>query len=213
MRFQIWRTWSTPCPWRFDNIVLCVGFSFIDYRDCVTVFAYDALLLRHRQPGASWRTVGLPACCARDSCSLASSAFSTTTSTTTIDVRHLDNGSTPLHSATSILSIQKVIIYMSYFRLQSPHSHQRSDHGDISIVLHLPAGQGRTDSHARRGGSYCSHPVPIRDHNAVRIRVRGHLCWRAAPVAQPFGEQGAAVWRAAAGVCLFALSWWIQSPP
>lgn len=127
MRFQIWRTWSTPCPWRFDNIVLCVGFSFIDYRDCVTVFAYDALLLRHRQPGASWRTVGLPACCARDSCSLASSPFSTTTSTTTIDARHLDNGSTPLHSATSILSIQKVIICMSYFRLQSQHSHQRSD--------------------------------------------------------------------------------------
>jgi hypothetical protein len=84
-RFQEWQTWSTPRPRRFDNIVLDIGYFLYDCLNCVAVFVYGTLLLRHRHPGAYWRAAGLPACCAcaRDLCALSSSVSSTATSTTT----------------------------------------------------------------------------------------------------------------------------------
>jgi hypothetical protein len=72
-----------PRPWQFDNIVLCISYFLYDYLDCVAVFVYGTLLLRHCHPGASWCATGLPVCFAyiRDLCSSSSSASSTATLT------------------------------------------------------------------------------------------------------------------------------------
>jgi hypothetical protein len=107
---------ASPRPRRFDDIVLSVDFSFIDRYDCVSDFVYGALLLCHRQPGTSLyvvafsHAVSMPATCT----GLSSSASSIAPSTTAPYTRHLDNGSVPLHSATSTLSAQSAIIFMGY---------------------------------------------------------------------------------------------------
>jgi hypothetical protein len=94
-RFQACQTWSTPRPWRFDNIVLGIGFFLYDCLDCVAVFVYGALLLCYCHPGASRafpNAAPAPATCA---------AYLLRLPRQLPDARHLDNGSAPLHSAIS----------------------------------------------------------------------------------------------------------------
>jgi hypothetical protein len=144
-RFQAWQTWSTPRPRRFDNIVLVIGY----FLDCVAVFVYGALLLRHRHPVASCRATGLLACYARAR-GLSSSASLTATSTTA--TRH----TVPrLRLGALALGYLGIIVTKGYHLhglLRSQHSHRRSDCGG--------------------GYLYCSLVYPF---VLVKLRLRGML--------------------------------------
>jgi hypothetical protein len=128
-RFQAWQTWCTHRPQRFDNIILGSASSSTTASTTSSSSTMAPFSCATIHPDASWRVVGLFACCActRDLCGLSSLASSTATSTTTT-LR-----TTPRQWLRALplgyLNVIGIKSYHLHGLLQSQHSHWFSDCG------------------------------------------------------------------------------------